>query len=445
MTDFATEFNFDGLVGPTHNYAGLAVGNLASMAHAGVASNPRAAALQGLTKMHRVWQLGAGQAVLPPQDRPCIRTLRRLGFQGSDAEVLQRVAQEDEHLLCLCSSASAMWTANAATFAPSGDTLDGLSRFTPANLVTMFHRSLEAETTTRVLRAVFANPTLWKVHDPLPASEHFADEGAANPTRLGRSQGAVQVFGWGRRSWGEADRPTRYPARQAYEASAAIARGHRLKSNVALLWQQSPLGIDAGAFHSDVLAVGHGRLFALHEGAFHAQVDLLRTLRGRLGDELCTVVATEAELALEDAIQAYPFNSQVVTQPSGKMAIVAPAEAEQNGPARRFLERVLAETGLIERIAYLDVNASMDNGGGPACLRLRVEMTDDERSAITARVFFDESLYQDLMAWVNQHYRDRLTLTDLFDPQLLREHRTALDRLTQLLRIGSVYDFQRTP
>lgn len=44
------ELNMDGLVGPTHNYAGLAPGNIASLNYASVASNPQAAALQGLKK-----------------------------------------------------------------------------------------------------------------------------------------------------------------------------------------------------------------------------------------------------------------------------------------------------------------------------------------------------------------------------------------------------------
>src|ERR1700737_3835048 len=108
------EYNFDGLVGPTHNYAGLSRGNLASARHEGQVAPPKEAALQGLAKMRLVSSLGAGQAVLPPHPRPSLRTLRALGFHGSDEEVIARAATSDELLLRLCSSASAMWAANAA-------------------------------------------------------------------------------------------------------------------------------------------------------------------------------------------------------------------------------------------------------------------------------------------------------------------------------------------
>src|SRR5450432_3967675 len=129
----AREFNFDGIVGPTHNYGGLAAGNIAATKNAGRRSNPRQAALQGLAKMSFVHGLGVGQAVLPPQERPSLSMLRRLGFTGRDEDVLARAAAWDHgHLLRNCSSASAMWTANAATVAPSADTDDGRVHLTPA-------------------------------------------------------------------------------------------------------------------------------------------------------------------------------------------------------------------------------------------------------------------------------------------------------------------------
>src|SRR5579871_2761022 len=146
------EHQFDGLVGPTHNYGGLSAGNVASTEHEGQVSNPRAAARQGLAKMRFVHDLGVAQAVLPPHDRPSLASLRRLGFRGSDEEVIARAAEGDGLLLRQCSSASAMWTANAATVAPSSDTADGRVHFVPANLQQMFHRSIETPTTTRILR-----------------------------------------------------------------------------------------------------------------------------------------------------------------------------------------------------------------------------------------------------------------------------------------------------
>lgn len=436
------EYNFDGLVGPTHNYGGLSPGNVASIAHGGSVSNPRAAALQGLEKMRFVHDLGVGQAVLPPQPRPSLRTLRRLGFEGSDEEVIARAGREAEHVLRLCSSASAMWTANAATVAPSTDAADGRVHLTPANLAAMFHRSIEAETTGDVLRAIFADGRRFVVHAPLPSSPAFADEGAANHTRLHGRTGAVHLFAWGR-SAASAAGPARFPARQAREASEAIARLHRLAPERVLFPRQHPGGIDAGAFHTDVLAVGHGPFLMLHELAFAEREELLRSLAALLGDELRTAVASERELPAADAVSSYPFNSQLLELPGGELVVVAPEESRENVPARTFLERVVAEENPVAAVHYRDVRQSMNNGGGPACLRLRVPLTDEEVRAVAADVFFTPELHARLAGWVERHYRDRLAPDDLRDPSLAREGLAALDELTRILRLGSVYDFQR--
>lgn len=438
------EYNFDGLVGPTHNFAGLSPGNLASTSHAGEASNPRAAALQGLDKMRFVASLGVGQAVLPPQPRPDIEALGKLGFSGDEPALLASAAAGDGQLLRLCSSASSMWTANAATVAPSCDTGDGRVHLVPANLSSMFHRGLEAPTTTAVLRRIFADNERFVVHDPLPAGEHFADEGAANHTRLETRQGALHLFAWGRAAWGRAAAPSRYPARQTREASAALSRLHALPGGRALLWQQSPEGIDGGAFHTDVLAVGNESFLMLHEAAFVEHAELLGLLASRLGPDFSYCLAGATELPVADAVAAYPFNSQLVTLPSGGMAIIAPRESEQRATARGFLERVVAEENPVRAVHYIDVNESMNNGGGPACLRLRVPLTDAEQDALGARVLLDDALFSELTAWVKRHYRDRLVAADLADPALLREVHSALDELTRILRLGSVYDFQQS-
>jgi succinylarginine dihydrolase len=437
------EFNFDGLVGPTHNYAGLSRGNLASARHVGRVSNPRAAALQGLEKMRLLMRLGVGQAVLPPAPRPDVATLRRLGFDGSDADVLAAAARGDGHLLRVASSASTMWTANAATIVPSCDAADGRAHFVVANLTTMFHRSLEAQSTHAALSAIFAAGARFAVHAALPGGTQLSDEGAANHTRLATEQGTVHLFGWGKLGFDAEDPAARFPRRQTLEASTAVARLGKLPDGLFLPWQQSPAGIDAGAFHTDVLAVGNGSVLMLHEHAFVHHRDLLAVLRERLGGDFRHVLATEAELPASDAVNSYPFNSQLVTLPGGEMAVIAPSEAFECRPARRFLERVIADDNPVVGVHYVDVNASMCNGGGPACLRLRVPLTEEERSAVRARVFLDEPQSERIAAWIVRHYRDRLAGDDLADPALLVETRTALDDLTQLLELGSIYDFQK--
>ena len=430
-----TEYNFDGLVGPTHNYAGLSPGNMASASHGGQPSNPREAALQGLHKMRFVASLGVGQAVLPPQPRPELRTLRTLGFSGTDAEVLSAAAANDGLWLRQSASASAMWAANAATCVPSADAADGKLHLVPANLSFMFHRALEAETTRRVLAEIFANEGC-VVHAPLPAA--LADEGAANHTRLFTAQGAVHLLAWGRRLYGPARAPQRFSARHTREASEAVAR---LCGVTPLLVQQNPDGIDAGAFHTDVLAVGNGGFLMMHALAFVDDVPAM--LRKRLGEAFRCVVASAAELPIGEAVKAYPFNSQVLTLPSGEMVIVAPEDAREAPHARAFLERVVDEDNPVRAVHYRDVRQSMHNGGGPACLRQRIVLNESERAAVTANVFWNETLGEALEAWVKEHYRDRLQASDLADPALQREQQQALDRLTQLLRLGSVYDFQR--
>ncbi len=437
------EYNFDGLVGPTHNYAGLSPGNVASMAHGGAASSPRAAALEGLEKMKLVHELGVGQAVLPPQPRPSLGTLRRLGFSGSDEEVLARAAREAEHLLRACSSASAMWAANAATVAPSADTADGRVHLTPANLAAMFHRSIEADTTHSVLRAIFADERRFLVHPPLPGGSHLADEGAANHARIFGRRGAVHLFAWGRGGWGPDDGPRRFPARQTLEASQAVARLHRLAPERVLFARQHPESIDAGAFHTDVMAVGSGAFLMLHELAFAEGEGLIAKLRFLVGDELRVAVARERELPAADAVAAYPFNSQLLELPDGRLVLLAPEESRENPRARAFLERVVAEDNPVTRVEYRDVRQSMNNGGGPACLRLRVPLTDEEVRSVKAQVFFSPALHARLVEWVTRHYRDRLVPDDLRDPALAREGLAALDELTRILSLGSVYDFQR--
>lgn len=437
------EAQLDGLVGPTHNYAGLSPGNVASTTHGGQASNPRAAALEGLTKARFVHELGVLQGFLPPHDRPSLHTLRQLGFAGSDEQVLAKAAAADGGLfLRLTSSASAMWTANAATVAPSCDAEDGKLHLTPANLQQMFHRSIEPPTTTRVMRAIFRDPEAFVVHDPLPGGGQFADEGAANHTRLATSQGAMHLFAWGRIGGGGTAAPKRFPARQTREASEAIARLHGLPSRMCRFPQQHPDGIDGGAFHTDVLAVGNGSFLMLHELAFVGAAAFVSELRQTLGDELFVALASPGELPLENAVGAYPFNSQVLTLADGTMVIVAPEDAREDPHARRFLERVVQDVGPVKAVHYRDVRQSMHNGGGPACLRLRVLLRPEEEARIKANVFCSEALLATLSAWVEKHYRDRLVVADLADPLLARETMTALDELTMILGLGSVYDFQ---
>jgi succinylarginine dihydrolase len=442
----AGEYNFDGIPGPTHNYSGLARGNLAAEKNARMTANPREAALQGLAKMRALAARGVPQAVLPPHERPFVPALRDLGFAGSDADVVARAARDAPHLLAACSSAAAMWVANAATVSPSADTADRRVHFTPANLVAHFHRSLEAETTTRVLRAIFADATRFAVHEPLPAAAQFGDEGAANHTRFATTadRPGVEMFVYGRSALGGGRAPQQYPARQTREASEAVARRHGLDASRVVVAQQTPDAIDAGVFHNDVIAVGGGTTFLCHELAYVDQVAVLDALGQKLGPAFAPIVVTSDELPITDAVSTYLFNSQMIARPDGKFLLVAPAECATDPRARAVLDRLVGGgTGIAEVITF-DLRQSMRNGGGPACLRLRVALTADERAAIRANVFLDDALADALGTWIRRHYRDRLAPEDLGDPALLDESRRALDELSALLQLPSIYPFQRT-
>ena len=441
----AIEANFDGLVGPTHNYAGLAHGNVASAKNADQPSNPREAALQGLGKMRALAAMGMAQGVLPPQERPHIPTLKALGFTGKDAEVLAKAAREAPGLLAAVSSASSMWTANAATVSPSADCADGKLHFTPANLASHLHRSLEPATTARALAATFANPKHFAHHAPLPATPAMGDEGAANHTRLCADYGeaGVELFVYGQGSDRE-PKPGKYPARQTRAACEAVARLHGLKTAQTVHHQQTPSVIDAGVFHNDVIAVGNRELLFFHQQAFLNTAELKASVQQALPTARFVEVS-DSEVSVADAVSSYLFNSQLICVPGseGHTLIVA-QECAENKKVWACIQRLVAErSNPINAVQVFDLRQSMHNGGGPACLRLRVVLNEAERAAVNEQSWITPEKADALEAWVRAHYRDRLVFADLADPTLLDECRTALDRLTQLLGLGSIYDFQR--
>ncbi len=442
--DCPVTVDFDGIPGPTHNYAGLARGNLAAERNAAQVAHPREAALQGLAKMRALAARGLPQAVLPPHERPAVAALRTLGFEGDDAAVIRAAARHAPALLSACSSAAAMWVANAATVSASRDAADGRVHFTPANLATHFHRSLEAPTTTRVLRAIFDDRKRFAVHDALPPSPQTGDEGAANHTRLVAADGTgIDVFAYGRRAYGEGPAPQRFPARQTLEASQAVARRHGLDPSRCLFVQQDPAAIDAGVFHNDVIAVGEGHVLFCHEKAWIDTRGVVADLERRMQGALAAVVVREADVALADAVSTYLFNSQLLPRADGGMLLVAPAECRENAPVAAYLDALVSGGGPIREVATFDLRQSMRNGGGPACLRLRVPLTVSEQAAMRANVLLTDALAADLDTWMRRNYRDRLAPADLADPALLDESRRALDELTQLLHLPAIYPFQR--
>ena len=393
------EINFDGLIGPSHNYAGLSLGNLASTRNAGAVSKPRAAALQGIEKMRTNIRLGLAQGIFLPQWRPDGRWLAALGTD---------IANADPHIRAAAMSASSMWAANAATVSPAPDTADGRTHLTVANLVTMPHRSHEWPQTLAQLRLAFSDQNRFAVHPPVPAP--FGDEGAANHMRLCDSHGdsGVEVF-----VHGQSGGP--FPARQHIEASKAVARLHRLDPGRTLFVRQSEEAIAAGAFHNDVVALANEHVLFAHEQAFADKQGFYAELRQALPSvEIIEVPASAVSLA--DAIRSYLFNAQLVSLPQDGMALILPTEAQDMPAVWNWLVRMVAGNGPIRQLVPVDVRQSMANGGGPACLRLRVVA---DPADIDPRFLLDEAKLDGIAALVAHYWPEEIAPDDLADTRLI--------------------------
>lgn len=406
------EINFDGIVGPAHNYAGLSLGNVASMNHAGQVSQPRAAALQGLDKMRANLALGLRQGIFLPHPRPARTWLAELGTS---------IHQADPALAANAMSSSAMWAANAATVSPAPDTADGRCHFTAANLRSMPHRSHEWPSTLAQLKLAFADEKHFAVHPPVPS---FGDEGAANHMRLatGHAQPGLELF-----VYGVSGGP--YPARQHLEASRAVARLHRLDPALTLFVQQSEEAIAAGAFHNDVVALANERVLFAHEKAFADRDGLLIELERKF-PELEFVEVPESEVPLKEAIASYLFNAQLVTPADGQATLIVPGECKETPSVWRWIERHIAGNGPIRRAEVVDVRQSMANGGGPACLRLRVVA---DPATVDPRFLADEAKLDRIGALIEQFWPAEIHVGHLQAPTLIRNVELARTKLLEAL------------
>lgn len=411
------EINFDGLIGPSHNYAGLSLGNLASAKNAGHVSQPRAAALQGLEKMRGNMRLGLTQGLFIPQPRPARAWLTELGTT---------IEQADAVLAANAMSASSMWAANAATVSPAPDTTDGKCHLTVANLKTMPHRGHEWVATLAQLRLAFAS-SAFAVHAPVPPA--FGDEGAANHMRLASSHGApgVEIF-----VYGISGGP--FPARQHVEASRAIARLHKLADDRTFFAAQSEEAIAAGAFHNDVVAVANGPVLFAHELAFADKHALVDWCAARVPD-FDYVEVPAAEVSLADAIRSYLFNSQLLTLPGGETALVAPTECRDTPSVKGWIDRHLAGNGAIRQVHYVDVRQSMANGGGPACLRLRVQC---DPADVDPRFLLDEAKIDRIAETVARHWPNEIDAAHLQAPSLIADVERARVAVIETLNLNEL-------
>ncbi len=419
------EANFDGLVGTTHMYGGQAVGNLASQYYAHTTSNPKLAVKQGLDKMYLLHKLGIKQALLPPHPRPNLEFLEK----GQFLEAY---------------SAAGMWAANAATVSPACQTKDGRIHITPANLISNAHRAQESQINFEILSNIFNDQDYFQVHKPLPNEDSFADEGAANHAFISADYGTkgVEIFFYGRNGI-EQDKQVIYKPRQTLDASERIVGQHQLSTENTILWPQNIHAINHGAFHSDVVFSANKNVILYHESALQDTDRFKKQILGKCNTGIYFIEVSNKDLNIDDAVKTYLFNSQIVTLADHSMLLIAPIETKQSKQAAAVVASIIEQDNPIAGVQYVDCRQSMRNGGGPACLRLRVPMSRKAFDTINPKLILSDALYDELIAWIDRYYRDTLSLDDLKDPTLRQESYESLDALTKILDLGNIYSFQR--
>jgi succinylarginine dihydrolase len=393
---------------------------------------------------------GFVQGILPPHERPHLASLRNLGFTGKDDAIMRAAHEKLPQIFSSLCSSSSMWAANAATVSPSFDSLDSKVHISPANLVTMLHRSIEADFAHRIFSLIFANADLFSVHPPLLAHDIFSDEGAANHNRLAPQHGmrGLQIFVYGKETSLFSQKSIKYPARQSKIANVALAMRHRLHEDHVLNIEQNHVAIDHGAFHNDVVAVANQQVLLCHELAFadrHHTIEKIRINYEKIFNESPLIIEiSNRDLPIDDAVMSYIFNSQLLSKPDGTMLLFAPQECQGNARAHAAIARILDGTNPIDEVCYFDVSESMANGGGPACLRLRLLLTDRERKALKGDVVLTDQAFDELARIINTFYVDELTLEHFFDASFLHTCQRALEEIASVIGLGAIYDFQRT-
>lgn len=441
--DETIEVIFVGLPGPTHNYGGLSGDNVASSKNRGQVSSPQQAALQALDLVRLLTSLGIPAGVLPPQLRPHLPLLQQ-HFVGDADEVITQAAQQQPALLEKACSSSAMWVANAGTATPGLDNSDGALHITTANLHTNLHRRIEAEDTHKTLTQLFAQAPDVVIHPPL--AESMPDEGAANHMRLAPRHNAkglhVLVYG---KDGSPDDAKTARQSKAAYEEIVAV---HGLPENQFLLVKQNPSVIDDGVFHNDVIAVSNENVLLAHAEAYANGAEDIARIEAAYNalhsdSKLHTLVIRDDQLSVKEAVHTYLFNSQIVTKADGNMAIIAPTEVRDlfGSKAAKLLDSIVADnSNPIDALHYADLRQSMQNGGGPACLRLRVPMTRAQLTALKEHTgaMANDDMLNELARLIEAHYPMQLPPRDVKDPALYQACQSFLMSLAKLLKIRLV-------
>ncbi len=429
------EINIDGLVGPSHHFGGLGVGNVASHEHQHQRSNPRQAAMEGLQKAWLLKSLGVPQFVFLPPVRPRLSLLSELGFQGTILEQLAAAREDAPQALSAVFSSAFMWMANAATVTAASDSIDGRLHYTPANLISSWHRASEAAERAPQLDSLLARVANTQMHRPLPSMLPLRDEGAANHMRLCDPSGrrGFNVFVYGVDDSQADQQPARFLPRHTRAASQAIARLHQLPSDRTFFLRQHPQAIDAGVFHNDVIATSCDHMLVHHEFAFlHGESELKRLefqFEQACRQPLMRIVISNSQLPLADAVRSYLFNSQIVRPAatgaradSPRYILICPHHCEQIPAVTQLIASWLADPHFpIDEVRFVRLAESMANGGGPACLRLRMRLEYDEVHRLSAKYQLTAELFDRLSAAIEKWYPQSLSIDDLCNSEFLSE------------------------
>lgn len=442
------EANIDALVGPTHHYGGLGVGNVASASHRLQISRPREAALEGLDKAAYVATLGIPQYLWMPPVRPHRQFLSTLGFGGDFSAQCRAASELAPEAYSATFSSAFMWAANAATFAPACDCSDSRNHVTLANLCSSWHRQSESRERLKQLDAMFAPlqaiaGTATEVHPALPSLMPLRDEGAANHMRLCDATGltGLHVFVYGEAASGP--RPQRFLARQTRAACEAVARLHQLDPDRTFFLQQNPEVVDAGAFHNDVIATSHNDVLLYHELAFlDADAELERletTYQLACGRPLIRVCIRQSDLAVSEAIESYLFNSQLLTPADApdapRMLLLCAEQCARLPLVRSLIDRLLADgSNPIEAVHFVRLDQSMAGGGGPACLRLRMQLPVDAVRRFAPESRWTPARDEALRRAIERHYPEQLAWSDLADRDCMAQFAEAQAALAAILR-----------
>jgi succinylarginine dihydrolase len=114
---------------------------------------------------------------------------------------------------------------------------------------------------------------------------------------------------------------------------------------------------------------------------------------------------------------------------------VVPSEAWDSASVRHWLDATLAGNGPIRRVIPVDVRQSMANGGGPACLRLRVVA---DPATIDPRFLVDDAKLDWVADVVRRHWPEQIHHDDLQSAALIGDVEGARAALLEALDLGQL-------